>query len=104
MTNSTGASAKRLRKREKALLSGLGGFFSAGLPAFGRVVNQTQSGEEAFTVMMWDVMFWGLLVAWATAIVMSCYLDDDHPYGSFFVGLGLPGFVLGIGGAFLNVK
>ena len=92
---------RRLRKRDKALLSGIGGAFSAGLPAYARFVTATEKGNQSFWVVVWDVMFVGLVLAWVAAVILSCYLDDDHPWGSFFVGLGLPGFVLGLGGAFV---
>ena len=96
------ASGRRsLRVIDKALLSGLGGAFSAGLPAYGRFVASTNGGKEDLSLAIWDVMFVGLLLSWVAAIILSCYLDDDHPYASFFVGLGLPGLVLGTGGAFV---
>ena len=96
------ASERRsLRKRDRALLSGIGGMFSAGLPAFARFVTVTENGNQNFEVMAWDVMFVSLVMAWVAAVVLSCYLDEEHPLGSFFVGLGLPGFVLGLGGAFV---
>ena len=86
----------------KALLAAFGGSFSAGLPAFGRLALITDNGKENFSEAVWDVMFVGLLLAWVAAIAISCSLDDDDPYSSFFVGLGLPAFVLGTGGAFVG--
>ena len=87
---------------QKALLAALGGAFSAGLPAYGRLSLITDTGNRNLSVAVWDVMFVSLLLAWVAAIILSCFLDDDHPIASFFVGLGLPGFVLGTGGAFVG--
>ena len=69
------ASGRRsLRKRDKALLSGLGGAFSAGLPAYGRFVSSTNGGKEDLSLAIWDVMFVGLLLSWVGAIILRAPL------------------------------
>ena len=85
---------RRLRKRDRAILSATGGLFSGGLPAFARFVLAWQEGQPWMVLL--DVIFWSLLLAWAAAVVLSLYLDEDHPWGNIFLGLGLPGLVTGI--------
>lgn len=108
-TEGNGSRGPRQSKRkvlnwwQKALLSGLGGVFSAGLPALGRVANKTDKGQKALDVMLWDVFFWGLLAAWLTAIIIGSFFEEEHPYEPFFRGLGLPALVLGLVSGFLLV-